>query len=59
MESNLRRALILSHNSLSIFVTRPVTVVILLLIVIAFSWGPISGLLGKKKAAEEKPEMVD
>lgn len=42
MESNLRRALLISRGSLSIFFTRPVTVVILILIVLSLFSEPLT-----------------
>ena len=48
LESNLRRALVLSHGSLMIFVERPVTCVLLLLIVLTLFFPVIKKMLIKK-----------
>ena len=52
MESNLRRALLISRGSLDIFFTRPVTVVILILVAVSLFSEPISKLIKKKMAAK-------
>lgn len=48
-ESNLRRALVMSDGSYSIFVTRPVSAVLLLLIVVAFAAPLARKILHKRK----------
>jgi putative tricarboxylic transport membrane protein len=53
LESNLRRALVMSYGNWSTFVTRPASVVLLLLIVLTFCWTPlkklVTGLFKAKK----------
>ena len=53
-ESNFRRALILSHGSFSIFFTRPVTVVLMALVVFIFV-RPMAVKFLKKSRAEKRP----
>lgn len=48
MESNFQRAMLLSHNSLSIFVTRPLSLVFLVILVILLVGPGILGKFGKK-----------
>lgn len=50
LESNLRRALVMSQGSLSIFVERPVTFILLILIVLTLFYPLIKKHLFKKKA---------
>ncbi len=51
LESYFRQSLMLSRGSYSIFVTRPVSLVILILIVGVFVYGVVSKQVKKKKAA--------
>ena len=51
LESNMRRALVMSHGSWLTFVTRPVSCVLFIAIVLTFCWPLFKKLLGKKKAA--------
>ncbi len=51
LESNFRRALVMSHGSLAIFVTRPVSLILLLLVAGTFIL-PLIKLLFKKDAAK-------
>lgn len=51
LESYFRQALMISKGSYSIFVTRPVSLVILIIIVGLFAYGVISKQMKKKKAA--------
>ena len=51
LESNLRRALVMSKGSLSIFIERPVTCVLLILIVLTLFYPLIRKSLFKKKGA--------
>lgn len=51
LESNLRRALVMSRGSYSIFVTRPITLVLLLLIVFSLSFPSIKKFAMKRKGA--------
>ena len=53
-ESNFRRALILSHGSFSIFFTRPVTVVLMALVLFIFV-RPMALKFLKKSRAEKRP----
>ena len=48
LESNLRRALVMSHGSLSIFVERPVTLILFILIVLTLFYPMIKKHLFKK-----------
>ena len=50
LESNLRRALVMSQGSLSIFVERPVTFILLFLIIITLFYPLIKKHIFKKKA---------
>lgn len=50
LESNFRRALVMSNGSYATFVTRPVSCVLLIFVVITFMWPVIKGLKDKKKA---------
>lgn len=52
LESNLRRSLVMSHGSYSIFVTRPVSLVLLILVVVTFMW-PIVKKFVLKKGEQE------
>lgn len=49
LESNLRRALVMSHGSYSIFITRPVSCVLLILVLITFIWPVIKGIIKNNK----------
>lgn len=49
LESNLRRALVMSKGSYLIFVTRPVTLVLLLLIATVFLYPVIKSMVQRKK----------
>jgi putative tricarboxylic transport membrane protein len=49
VESNLRRALVISHGSFSIFFTRPITLVIFFLILLTFAWSPIRSAIKNRK----------
>lgn len=49
LESNLRRALVMSHGSYSIFITRPVSCVLLIFVVITFLWPILKKFVMKKK----------
>ena len=48
IESNLRRALIISHGSFSIFFTRPITLVILALTIMTFFWPSLRAAIKRK-----------
>lgn len=52
LESNMRRALVMSHGSWSTFVTRPVSGVLFALIIFTFCWPLIKSWLDKRKAAK-------
>jgi F0F1-type ATP synthase membrane subunit b/b' len=43
--------MLLSRYSLKIFITRPISLILLLCIIIAFAWGPIKQMIQKKRAA--------
>ena len=49
LESNMRRALVMSNGSYTTFVTRPVSCVLLIFVVVTFLFPLIKGALGKKK----------
>ena len=49
LESNFRRALVMSNGSYTTFVTRPVSCVLLIFVVITFMWPVIKSLTSKKK----------
>lgn len=56
LESNLRRALVMSHGSYSIFVTRPVSCVLFVLIMMTFCWPFIKKIIfGRKKLTDVLP----
>lgn len=50
-ESNLRRSLLISNGSFSIFVTRPISVFFLLLALVSLLWPLLRKLWGRKNAA--------
>ena len=50
LESNFRRALVMSNGSYATFVTRPVSCVLLIFVVITFMWPVIKKFTSKKKA---------
>jgi len=52
LESNLRRAMVMSHGNYSIFVTRPVSCVILILVLLTFCAPIVKAIFGKKKKEE-------
>lgn len=56
LESNLRRALVMSHGSYSIFITRPVSLVLLILILITFCAPVFKAILTHVK--HKKPASV-
>jgi len=49
LEANLRRALVMSYGNWSIFVTRPASLVLLILIALTFCWEPIKRLVKGKR----------
>jgi putative tricarboxylic transport membrane protein len=55
MESSLRQSLILSHGSLDIFVTRPVSSVLLLTVVLTLTWPALRGLMRYRASAKVAP----
>lgn len=56
LESNLRRALVMSHGSYSIFVTRPISLILLIVVVLTFIWPVVKGIIKKKRNAKEAME---
>lgn len=52
-EDNFCRSLLLSRNSVTIFFTRPISLVLFLLIVVAFATPPIRKLMKKRKEAAQ------
>lgn len=52
LESNMRRALVMSHGSWATFVTRPVSGVLFVLILFTFCWPFIKGQIDKRRAAK-------
>lgn len=50
LESNMRRALVMSHGSWMTFVTRPVSCVLFIAIVLTFCWPLFKKLLDSRKA---------
>lgn len=53
LESNMRRALVMSHGSWATFVTRPVSCVLFVAIVLTFCWPVLKAAMAKKKAAAQ------
>lgn len=53
-EKNLQRALVISDGSLSIFFTRPISLVLIVISVFSLLWPIISPILKKNKAAKGK-----
>ena len=53
LESNMRRALVMSHGSWATFVTRPVSCVLFIAIVLTFCWPVLKAAMAKKKAAAQ------
>lgn len=49
LESNFRRTLVMSQGSLSIFFTRPITLVLVLLIAFTFLYPFVKGMIKKRK----------
>lgn len=52
LESNMRRALVMSNGSYATFITRPVSCVLLILVVLTFLYPVIKSMRNKKKAAK-------
>ncbi len=52
LESNMRRALVMSHGSWATFVTRPVSCVLFIAIVLTFCWPIVKSILTRRKAGE-------
>ncbi len=52
LESNMRRALVMSNGSYATFITRPVSCVLLILVVVTFLYPVIKSIRNKKKAAK-------
>ena len=50
LESNMRRALVMSHGSWMTFVTRPVSCVLFIAILLTFCWPLFKKVLGSRKA---------
>jgi putative tricarboxylic transport membrane protein len=55
LEANLRRALVMSYGNWSVFVTRPASLVLLILILFTFCWEPIKRLVKTCMAKNSKP----
>jgi putative tricarboxylic transport membrane protein len=55
LEANLRRALVMSYGNWSIFVTRPASLVLVILILLTFCWEPIKHIVKKHRSANGKP----
>ena len=53
LESNLRRALVMSGGSYAVFVTRPVTLVLLLLILAVFLYPVVKAMIRRKRPAAQ------
>ena len=51
LESNMRRALVMSHGSWATFVTRPVSCVLFIAIILTFCWPILKAILRKRKEA--------
>ena len=49
LESNMRRALVMSNGSYATFVTRPVSCVLLIFVIITFLFPIIKSVIAKKK----------
>ena len=56
LESNFRRALVMSHGSWAIFVTRPASCIFFIGIILAFCWPILKAILQKRKAARAQKE---
>lgn len=56
LESNMRRALVMSHGSWMTFLTRPVSCVLFIAIIFTFCWPLLKKLLKKGKAGAERAE---
>ena len=56
LESNMRRALVMSHGSWMTFVTRPVSCVLFVAIILTFCWPIVKSFMAKRKAAAQKAE---
>ena len=52
LESNMRRALVMSHGSWATFVTRPVSCVLFIAIVLTFCWPVVKSVLKRRKAGK-------
>ena len=52
-ESNYRRSLALSQGDASIFFTRPITVVLLVISLVSLLWGPIREVIQKRRGPKE------
>ena len=52
-ESNYRRSLALSQGDMSIFFTRPITIVLLVVSLVSLLWGPIREAIQKKRGTNE------
>lgn len=50
LESNMRRALVMSHGSWMTFVTRPVSCVLFIAIILTFCWPLLKKILDRRKA---------
>ena len=55
MEKNLKLALKMSHGSIAIFFERPITLILLALIVLSLVWPLLVSRLSKEKKAFEVP----
>ena len=51
LESNMRRALVMSHGSWATFVTRPVSCVLFIAIILTLCWPVLKAVLRKRKEA--------
>ena len=57
LESNFRRTLVISQGSMSIFFTRPITLVLILLIVFSFLYPLVKGMIKNKKLQISQNEI--
>lgn len=55
VESNTRRALVMSHGSWTTFVTRPISLVLFILIVLTFCWPIVKGRIDARRAKKPAP----
>ena len=58
LESNMRRALVMGRGSWSVFFTRPISLILFILIIVTVAWPVIKSFINKKKKAKTSEDSI-